>query len=681
MDLDEVNFYDYERAQKDAFIKKLKVILASVGLILAAIAACSFLAWTMLQIHPPMLFETTRLEVHIGFPSRIEIFDNLWGKVLTGSVGKTVPPGSKHYECDYYDADICVHWHDQGKLHITHGADGEFDCYDVRWRAKGCGEKVLHDCFDLGDAHWFGGSNIYRMTWPVETWSYPLQPFVTGDVYLEKYGGVQERYWLASNGVGLFVKWDVPLFVGINETNDKQLCFMSKFVDSPYINPDVSPIYLNYTICRGPDMKKTHRYMSSRFCDKPKDIPNPDLFKRPIWSTWALHKSNITQDKITQFAKEIKAHDFPYCQLEIDDGWESVYGEMEFHKEKFPNVSKMVHDLESMGFKTTLWVHPFVDIGSSLVANHSNIYLWLKDTGGNMPAITEWWNGVALVLDLTNRSVLQYYESRLERLQKEYGISSFKFEAGEASYLPAGYKPHVPFYNPSNFTKLYAEIAYHMDRTGRRTQLRVGSRTQHLPVFVRMVDKDSNWDYDGGIKTVIPHVLNMGILGYPFLIPDMIGGNAYREDILSTQLPDKELYIRWMELNTLLPALQFSIPPWKYDTQTVEIVKNLLDLRERYIPTLLQLANESVSHGTPIIRPLWWVSPEDRTAQTIDSEFLVGNDILVAPILDKWSTSRDIYLPNGRWWDLKESIYLTGGRWHSNYQAALGELPIFHRES
>ena len=196
-----------------------------------------------------------------------------------------------------------------------------------------------------------------------------------------------------------------------------------------------------------------------------------------------------------------------------------------------------------------------------------------------------------------------------------------------------------------------------------------------------MVDKDSNWDYDGGIKTVIPHVLNMGILGYPFLIPDMIGGNAYREDILSTQLPDKELYIRWMELNTLLPALQFSIPPWKYDTQTVEIVKNLLDLRERYTPTLLQLANESVSHGTPIIRPLWWVSPEDRTAQTIDSEFLVGNDILVAPILDKWSSSRDIYLPNGRWWDLKESMYLTGGRWHSNYQAALGELPIFHRES
>jgi hypothetical protein len=65
----------------------------------------------------------------------------------------------------------------------------------------------------------------------------------------------------------------------------------------------------------------------------------------------------------------------------------------------------------------------------------------------------------------------------------------------------------------------------------------VGVNTQHLPVFVRMLDKNSNWDNTNGLKTLINTALTFGILGYPFILPDMIGGNAYSGMVLRSELP------------------------------------------------------------------------------------------------------------------------------------------------
>jgi alpha-glucosidase (family GH31 glycosyl hydrolase) len=83
-------------------------------------------------------------------------------------------------------------------------------------------------------------------------------------------------------------------------------------------------------------------------------------------------------------------------------------------------------------------------------------------------------------------------------------------------------------------------------------------------------------------------VLTLGILGYPFVIPDVIGGNGFMGDNLtSTKLPERELYIRWLQLATYLPVMKFSIPPWDYDDQMIEITKDLLKKRESVLPKLL----------------------------------------------------------------------------------------------
>ena len=232
--------------------------------------------------------------------------------------------------------------------------------------------------------------------------------------------------------------------------------------------------------------------------------------------------------------------------------------------------------------------------------------------------------------------------------------------------------------SPNEFTNLFVNLAAKCDTQLRMQETRVGSSNQNLPTFFRLQDKESNWGYFSGLKTVIPHVLTQGLLGYPFVLPDMIGGNAY-SIFGGSSYPDKELYIRWLQLNALLPAMQISIPPWKYDRDVVTIAQQMCQLHEEFAPKIIALAKEATQTGAPIIRPLWWIAPNDRVALTIDSEFLLGNDILVAPVLDQGATCRDIYLPAGKWRDENSAVTLEGGVWFYDYRAKLNELPYFRK--
>ena len=218
-------------------------------------------------------------------------------------------------------------------------------------------------------------------------------------------------------------------------------------------------------------------------------------------------------------------------------------------------------------------------------------------------------------------------------------------------------------------------MAYECDAELRALEVRVGANTQHLPIFVRMMDKDSHWGYNKGLKSLIPHALTFSVIGYPFILPDMIGGNAYPQN----SYPPKELFIRWMQANTFLPSIQFSITPWQYDNEVIQICRKMTKLHEDYADTFVSLAKECAETGAPIIRPLWWVAPEDPEALQIDSEFLVGNDLLVAPVLEEGDTSRSVYLPDGRWQDYNRGLTIDGRTWVKDYPAALDILPYFTR--
>jgi len=93
-------------------------------------------------------------------------------------------------------------------------------------------------------------------------------------------------------------------------------------------------------------------------------------------------------------------------------------------------------------------------------------------------------------------------------------------------------------------------------------EYRVSRRSQEFGCLLRMIDRESCWDYKLGLPTLITALIQMNMIGYPFVLPDMIGGNGYYN-----APPSKEMYIRWMQANVFMPVVQFSYTPWDFDQQ------------------------------------------------------------------------------------------------------------------
>lgn len=151
-------------------------------------------------------------------------------------------------------------------------------------------------------------------------------------------------------------------------------------------------------------------------------------------------------------------------------------------------------------------------------------------------------------------------------------------------------------------------------------------------------------------------LLQLNMAGYSLVLPDMIGGNGY-----DNIKPDKEIFLRWLQANTFMPSIQFSFVPWDHDAevkhsslnaaafvgpqghlisflpqpQTVAISHKFVDLHEKFSPYIMERFKLAVARGEPVNPPIWWISPEDKTAQTIDDEFLLGEKILAAPVVQQ----------------------------------------------
>jgi hypothetical protein len=593
-----------------------------------------------------------------------------------GHLGIGLPVSMTSTKCHSGQGSKCMYWPNKARLKVTDSTDGK--CYTMSWLSYARDVTEIRDCYSLNGSHWYGGAEVREQYWPIEKWNHKLEMFIAGNSFKNEYGGVLERYWLSSAGFAIVSPVEVPLFVSINASHDGQLCLAGRFEGSMYRNVNNTYPYLTYTICNGNDLKSLHLYMINTFFQKPIDIPDTRMFTHPIWSTWAQFKKEISQSQVLEFARQIRANNFTVSQLEIDDDWTPHYGDLRFNPSKFPDARGMIRQLKSMGFRVTVWVHPFANLLSGAFIQGVEKGYWVKNELG-APGLSIWWDGIGGILDVTNKEAVDWFRDKLRNLTLDYGVDSFKFDAGERNWLPFGFKFHKQYLNPDMYATLYAELAHDADPFVRHQEVRVGAHAQHLPIFVRMMDKDSNWGYVNGLKTIIPDALTFGLLGYPFVLPDMIGGNAYKGALSGKTYPDRELYIRWVELNAFLPSLQFSITPWLYDQEVINICEKMVNLHIKYSPTIISLAREATRTGAPIIRPLWWVAPNDPIAQTIDSEFLLGDDILVAPILDQGATARDIYLPHGLWKDELSNRHLVGGMNYPNFQVNLAQLAYFSR--
>lgn len=159
---------------------------------------------------------------------------------------------------------------------------------------------------------------------------------------------------------------------------------------------------------------------------------------------------------------------------------------------------------------------------------------------------------------------MKWWVERLKFLERS-GIDSFKFDAGEVSWLPQVAKLSGTLdVQPGIYTYDYVKaLSKNFDDN---IEVRVGWRSQDLPIFVRMIDKDTKWTWNNGLPTLITTLLQMNLNGYVHVLPDMIGGNGYAS-FWGTEYPSKELFIRWLQANVFMPSLQYSFVPWDYDNE------------------------------------------------------------------------------------------------------------------
>ncbi len=466
-------------------------------------------------------------------------------------------------------------------------------------------------------------------------------------------GNVQLPYVFTSSGVGLLFKDYPQLSVRFKRERESALWVSKKGRK------------LSFELLLGESVRDLY-YQFLREVGKPSSSPSFFLLSHPIYSTWAEYKQGVDQEKVLSYARGVLERGFPVGTLEIDDKWEVHYGDFSFDAQKFPDPSSMVRALHDMGFSATLWVYPFVNLDSAnyeLAAGQG----WLV-MDGDSPLRVKWWDGEGGLVDFTNPKAREWFRDKLLFLQREYGFDGFKFDAGDAGFFKEGARTFAAV-KPSQFTDSYLEFI--AENFGQMAETRVSTFSQRLGLLTRLGDKDSRWGLDNGLASVITSTLTYSMLGYPFVMPDMIGGNEYREKC------DEELFTRWVEASVPMPSIQFSILPWRYGEKTTNIAREYAWLHATLSKYALKLVKEeTLRDGTPLIRPLFFDYDDHFD---VADEFTLGEGLLFAPVVEKGATSREVVLPKGTWVDLWDGTEVEGPA-RVACEAPIYKLPAYARK-
>ena len=404
----------------------------------------------------------------------------------------------------------------------------------------------------------------------------------------------------------------------------------------------------------------------------PRDgIPPEEFFKIPQYNTWIELIYDQTQERVMRYAHGIIDNGMPAGIIMVDDGWNDYYGSFRFSKEKFPDPAAMCRELHDMGFKIMMWICPFISPDSP-----ESRYLASKDMlvradnghGGLEPVVRNWWNGYSCILDMTNPETEAWLDNKLRVLMDEYGVDGFKLDAGDGRYYSDSdvtYKKVTPMEHSAYWCRFGAKYAYN--------EFRATFRCAGLPLVQRLHDKSHAWGH--GVGAIVPDTVTQSILGYAYVCPDMIGGGSFTDFLPGSTTFDDELLVRYCEAAALMPMMQFSLAPWRVlDREKYDIILRMSALHVEFAPKIIALAKEASKTGEPIVRSLEYVFPHSGFERCFDC-FMLGDDVLVAPVVEKGAVTKTLRLPEGEWMDDMGVIHMGGGE--VTVSAPLDRLPYF----
>lgn len=393
-------------------------------------------------------------------------------------------------------------------------------------------------------------------------------------------------------------------------------------------------------------------------------MPAVELIKAPQYNTWIEMPYRPTADAVLAYARGLLAAGFPAGVLMIDDRWSIDYGTWSFDPVAFPDPAGFVRELHELGFSVMLWLVPFVDRAATTFAELDSRGLLIRDRAADV-AIREWWNGRSAVLNAADPAAVTWLHNVLDGLIEKTGIDGFKFDGGDLwSYRI----DDLGGVTPTGQCQAWAKVGQRYRFNEYRACWKMGGQ----PLAQRLHDKPPLWG-SGGLDSLIPEAIAQGLIGHPFVCPDMIGGGeleVFRETGVAP-----ELFVRYTQCAALFPMMQFSVSPGRVlDPEHLTATLAAVGLHQRLVPEILRLAKHAARTGEPILRPLAYHHP--GYAEVTD-QFLLGEDILAAPVLERGATHRSVVLPPGIWVDAEGSSY-TGGE-TITVPVTLTSIPWFRR--
>ncbi len=360
----------------------------------------------------------------------------------------------------------------------------------------------------------------------------------------------------------------------------------------------------------------------------------------------------------------------------------------EWDRELYPALDEAIKGLRARGLRFLAYMNPYVAEGQGLYLEAERLgYLALGATGA--PYLVDFGEFFAGIVDFTNPAAASWYKLVVRKNLIDLGVSGWMADFGE--YLPTDVALHDgsdPMMAHNAWPALWARVCREaVEESGAAGGpgleevtffMRAGyAGSQRYSPMMWAGDQNVDWSEDDGLPSVIPAALSLAVCGHGVHHSD-IGGYT----TLFGLKRDRELFMRWAELaafTSMMRSHEGNRPGdnWQFDSDeaTLSHLARMTRLFVALKPYRKDMLKKNSSEGLPLQRPLFMAFESDEAAWTIKDEFLFGDDMLVAPVIEKGAVSRRVHLPPGAWIHCWSGREYSGGDYE--VEAPLGEPPAF----
>ena len=535
------------------------------------------------------------------------------------------------------------------------------------WRAKGLvtdpeGQLHVSEQLDLGV-----GEKIYGLG---ERFTNFIKNGQTVDIWNEDGGtGTEQAYknipfYLSNRKYGLFV--DNPGKVSFEVGSEK----VSR------VQFSVPGEEMSYSVVGGENLKA----ILNTYTDLTGKAPLVPDWSYGLWLSTSF-TTDYDEKTVLEFVDGMAERNIPLSVFHFDCRWmkELEWCNFDWDKSKFPDPEGLLKKLHDRGLKICVWINSYIGQKSPLFEEGAKNGYFIKNEDGSVWQWDRWQAGMAIV-DFTNPEATKWYQGYLKKLVA-MGVDCFKTDFGER--IPT---EGVKYYDGSDpelmhnyYTYLYNKAVYDVlveTKGADEAILFARSATVGGQQFPVHWGGDCSSNYPSMAESLRAG-LSFGMSGFGYWSHDIAGF----EDQAS---PD--LYKRWTQFGLLSSHSRYHGStaykvPWLYGDEAVDVAREFTELKLQLKPYLLKMAQETHETGVPMMRAMVLEFPDDPTCEDIDTQYMLGDDLLVAPVFREDGVAR-FYVPDDgtgqAWTNIITDTAYEPGKWYTE-QYDYHTLPVLAR--